>query len=313
MIKSIIGVIPIGFALIFIGCGDGQSKQDNDTIKSSEESKRIQTMPPEKEVGCGGNQTEISNEECSEEEQDASKFILRALSQEKNSLDSKVIKKDEGQLRGKLDILLEEIEEDENRNSDIHKHLENLVSKADTLNSSETVKQDLENFIGSIDEMNFENEEEKALGRLDSENLINIKDELELLVTGSITSKEKRKEIESRLESLVEGNLESKKSLKQTRKTLINLVDLAEKEGTDSSKKFANSVIEDVSNKKIKILEAKEDYILIEVKKGDSLSGLAQRYYGDGAKHSIIYEANIDKIGDKKIIYPGIKLIIPKI
>ena len=315
MIKSMIRVIPIGFALIFISCGDSQNEKIDDTQKSSEEQKIIQTMPLEKEIGCGENQTKGSNEECSEEEQGASRFILEVLSQEKNSLDSTVVKKDEGQLRRKLNTLLEDIEESETKNSDIHKQLENLVTQADTisLNQLDTVKEDLENFIDSINEINFENDEEKALGRVDSDSLVNIKDELELLVTGSFTSKDKRKEIVSRLELLVEGNLESKKSLKQTRETLITLVDLAEKKGIDSSKKFATSVIEDVSNKKIKILEAEEEYIRIEVKKGDSLSGLAQRYYGDGSKHSLIYEVNRDKIGNDKKIYPGIKLIIPKI
>jgi len=47
------------------------------------------------------------------------------------------------------------------------------------------------------------------------------------------------------------------------------------------------------------------------VVKGDSLSKIAQREYGDGAKWRRIYEANQDLIKDPDLIYPGQTLKIP--
>lgn len=47
------------------------------------------------------------------------------------------------------------------------------------------------------------------------------------------------------------------------------------------------------------------------VKEGDSLSGIARRFYGDVSKWTLIYEANKDKIKDPNRIKPGIGLTIP--
>src|SRR5688572_10125519 len=48
------------------------------------------------------------------------------------------------------------------------------------------------------------------------------------------------------------------------------------------------------------------------VVKGDSLSKIAQRAYGDGGKWRKIYEANRDVIKDPDLIYPGQSLRIPE-
>ena len=48
------------------------------------------------------------------------------------------------------------------------------------------------------------------------------------------------------------------------------------------------------------------------VAKGDSLSKIAQRAYGDGGKWRKIYEANRDVIKDPDLIYPGQSLRIPE-
>ena len=48
------------------------------------------------------------------------------------------------------------------------------------------------------------------------------------------------------------------------------------------------------------------------VVKGDSLSRIAQRAYGDGTKWRKIYEANKDVIKDPDLIYPGQSLRIPE-
>lgn len=47
------------------------------------------------------------------------------------------------------------------------------------------------------------------------------------------------------------------------------------------------------------------------VQSGDSLSKIAQRFYGNATEWPKIHEANRDQIKDPDLIYPGQKLIIP--
>lgn len=47
------------------------------------------------------------------------------------------------------------------------------------------------------------------------------------------------------------------------------------------------------------------------VQKGDTLWGIAKKHYGNGAKYTIIYEANKDKIKNPNLIYSGLQLTIP--
>lgn len=47
------------------------------------------------------------------------------------------------------------------------------------------------------------------------------------------------------------------------------------------------------------------------VKKGDCLWNIAKKYYGDGAKYKLIYNANKGKIKNPNKIYVGEKIIIP--
>ena len=47
------------------------------------------------------------------------------------------------------------------------------------------------------------------------------------------------------------------------------------------------------------------------VQSGDSLSKIAQKYYGDPALYSKIFEANRDLLKDPNKISPGQKLRIP--
>lgn len=44
---------------------------------------------------------------------------------------------------------------------------------------------------------------------------------------------------------------------------------------------------------------------------GDCLWNIAKKFYGDGKKWKIIYEANKNEIKDPRKIYPKQKLIIP--
>jgi len=50
-----------------------------------------------------------------------------------------------------------------------------------------------------------------------------------------------------------------------------------------------------------------------EVVKGDTLWGIAKKYYGNGAKYTVIHNANKDKISNPNLIYPGQVLTIPSI
>ena len=58
-----------------------------------------------------------------------------------------------------------------------------------------------------------------------------------------------------------------------------------------------------------KAVEA-EEYV---VQKGDSISKIAQKFYGDGRKYMPIIKANEEQLkGNANRIYPGMKLSIPK-
>jgi nucleoid-associated protein YgaU len=52
------------------------------------------------------------------------------------------------------------------------------------------------------------------------------------------------------------------------------------------------------------------DYYVIE--KGDTLSKIAKRYYGDAKEYPRIFEANREVIRDADLIFPGQKIRIPK-
>ena len=47
------------------------------------------------------------------------------------------------------------------------------------------------------------------------------------------------------------------------------------------------------------------------VKAGDSLSKIAQQFYGDSSAYSKIFNANRDKLSDPDKIFPGQDLVIP--
>lgn len=47
------------------------------------------------------------------------------------------------------------------------------------------------------------------------------------------------------------------------------------------------------------------------VQKGDCLWNIAKKIYGNGAKYTVIYEANKDKITNPNLIYPNQVLVIP--
>ena len=48
------------------------------------------------------------------------------------------------------------------------------------------------------------------------------------------------------------------------------------------------------------------------IKSGDTLSAIAQQFYGDANKYPRIFEANREVIKDPNLIFPGQKIRIPK-
>ncbi len=56
---------------------------------------------------------------------------------------------------------------------------------------------------------------------------------------------------------------------------------------------------------------AKQSSEFYTVKKGDSLSKIAKKYYGSAKKYPIIFEANQPMLSDPDKIYPGQQLRIP--
>jgi|YNPMSStandDraft_2_1061718.scaffolds.fasta_scaffold01399_3 nucleoid-associated protein YgaU len=56
-----------------------------------------------------------------------------------------------------------------------------------------------------------------------------------------------------------------------------------------------------------------EEEIIYEVQKGDTLSKIAAKFYGDPQMYNIIYQANLDLISNPDYIQVGWKLKIPKI
>ena len=60
-----------------------------------------------------------------------------------------------------------------------------------------------------------------------------------------------------------------------------------------------------------KAKEPEEKFEFYEIKSGDTLSGIAKRYYKDAMKYTRIFEANKGVIDDPNKIYPGQKIKIP--
>jgi len=59
--------------------------------------------------------------------------------------------------------------------------------------------------------------------------------------------------------------------------------------------------------------EPEEETEFYTVQRGDSLSKIAKRYYGNAMKYPVIFEANREVIKDPDLIYPGQVLRIPKL
>jgi nucleoid-associated protein YgaU len=57
--------------------------------------------------------------------------------------------------------------------------------------------------------------------------------------------------------------------------------------------------------------EEKEKFEVYEIVSGDTLGGIAKRYYGNASQYTRIHAANKELISDPNKIYPGQKIRIP--
>jgi len=71
--------------------------------------------------------------------------------------------------------------------------------------------------------------------------------------------------------------------------------------------------VEKVNDEGLTAVEPVEASEFYTVQPGDSLSKIAKHYYGDAMKYPEIFKANQEVIKDPNLIYPGQKLLIPKI
>lgn len=70
-------------------------------------------------------------------------------------------------------------------------------------------------------------------------------------------------------------------------------------------------VADDLTYPEPKAEEPEEKAEIYEIVSGDTLGGIAKKYYGKASKYVKIFEANRDIISDPNKIYPGQKIRIP--
>jgi len=294
--------LSLSIAIILTGCGDNKEK-DNYPEIAKKTKEALGEKNNSSDLGCKGDSNE--NNECTQK--DSSNYILSKLENKNNSDD---------ELESKLNNLIEELSEEEKSSS--NNKLEELVQEVIEKDSNDITKKGLEDLVDSFHKENnaksIKNELISLVEEAESskEKREKIESELLSLVNEAETQKNKKEEVKKKLLELVKDASKKKKTdLRQTRQNLEQLVKSAEKKGTKEAKRLANSILEDISKKKIKILKAEDKFVVIRVQVGDNLSDLALKYYGDAKKYKIIYNANKNKIKNGNIIYPGTTLVIP--
>lgn len=285
--------------ILFIGCDKNQKDKQNSSIAINTIEQNI--THKKTSFGCQDKKDNPS-EECTQNEMDSAKFILSTLNKDLNNQKETNI----GSIKERLNISLKEIGEEVDKKRKLKDNLENLVNE---LNKNK--KKNLEMFVNKINNSEFRNVDENRV-ESSSKKMSTIKNELKTLVAIE-DIKEKPQVIKKRLERLITNVTESKNDLLNIEKNLKELVKDAEERDTPSVNKFARAMVEDVSSKKISILEESKQFFIIKVQQGENLSLLAKRYYNDSSKYKLIYEANKEKISPNYEIHPNTELLIPKI
>jgi len=71
--------------------------------------------------------------------------------------------------------------------------------------------------------------------------------------------------------------------------------------------------VEKVNDENLSAPPAIEPYDFYTIVRGDSLSKIAKRFYGDAMKYPVLFEANREIIKNPDLIYPGQVLRVPRI
>lgn len=273
--------------ILFLGC-ESQEKPINFIALT----KKALGEASKEGVGCKTNEDSIDTE-CIKE--NSSDIILATLNKPTTT-----------PLREAMNRAIETL--NKNRNIPLSPKLDSLITlekEAKEINSKE---------IDSIKTNYIEDLENLVMDYNREENPISVKYELTQLVKEAQRDSLSENSVRDRLSALVDSaSIKSREeSLEKITYNLEELVTHAEKSSL-LEKEFVNSVIKEVSKQNIELIVSEEDYIVIKVKKGDNLYSLAEKYYSDSSKYTIIYQANISKIEDGYTIYPDSELRIPKI
>ena len=94
---------------------------------------------------------------------------------------------------------------------------------------------------------------------------------------------------------------------------LTALGQLAKKEGTDSACKFCSAILADVMVDKVEVVNMAQDWVQVRIKKGDTLSNLSKKYYGNANRFKMISKLNENNIAKNNMIFAGKVLTIPRL
>ena len=102
------------------------------------------------------------------------------------------------------------------------------------------------------------------------------------------------------------------------KKGFFDLFRKKEEEKKPEAKPFITADLDkskaDMALKQKEIVKKAQEVKKHTVVAGDTLSGIAKKYYDDAGKYMKIYEANKGVIGDNPdLIKPGMELVIPKL
>jgi|GEM_PF-5859283 len=264
--------------LLLSGCNRRDGRELNQKEEQSVEINKIEKNITHRDsnIGCNGDR----ERECREKRSiDSADFILNALNSQNR--------------KNRIREGLENLADGTLNNRDIRDKMDNLVEKSSKDREIEDIQDRKISTPPAI-----------------SKDVKVIKKSLEELIDSSSHSKSLK--IKRDIEKLVERSVDKRDILK-TKKTLEHLVDEIENKKSSSLTDMTKALIDDIAQKRVDIVKETDKYFIIRVKKGDTLSLLAQRYYKDSRKFKIIYNANRDKINSNFEIFPNTTLKIPKI
>lgn len=137
------------------------------------------------------------------------------------------------------------------------------------------------------------------------------------------SKKEEEAPVEERAQLRASALLEHVKSLGLKYRTIKIMLkdDDVKVEGEVEAQEDAEKIIlaignvngVDVVDNQMTVIEPKPEAQYHTVEKGEWLSKIAKKYYGDANKYNLIFEANKPMLKDPDLIYPGQVLRIPNL